>query len=360
VLDSPVGREVVVAGNRLVYFGGNDYLGLANHPEVCTAAKRAIDTFGLNASASRGTSGTMRIHLELERALAELAATDTAVTFPSGYLSVRGAMEALQPGLDALVLDERTHPSGVGAARASGLSISWYSHRSVGEFSQLLQQLPGKRVGLITDGVFALDGTVAPLAALVDVAATRGREERVTFIIDDAHGFGLLGEQGCGSAEHAGLRGHPEVVSIATLSKAIGVGVGCVLCTHAFAERVRMTPAYLCVTPVSPAIAGGAIAAVRLTSDGTRRERLRATVRRVKQELEPLGIPIERGDLPIVGIRNPELQAIHRGLMAEGIFIPIVDYPNGGGALLRLTVSANHTDEDVDELVAAMKRVWRK
>lgn len=356
VLDSPVDREVVVGGKRYVYFGGNNYLGLANHGAVLGAARQSLLAHGLSAAASRETSGTSRAHVELEEALAAFCRKPAAAIFSSGYLAVAAMVAALRARADVLLVDERTHVSGRDAATLAGLDIVLFAHLSPDALARAAAALGSRRALVLTDGLFPQDGAIAPLDRYLEALGAR----EAILLVDDAHGLGVLGASGRGTAEHRGVEDDPRVFTVATLSKALGSFGGCAPCDPALRERIRATAAYAGATPIPPPAAAGAAAAVRLLAgDPSILARLRDNVARVKAGLREAGIEAPDSPAPIVQIAWPErekLERAHARLRERGLLVPLVRYPGGPpqGAL-RLTISAAHTADDAGRLVAA----WR-
>jgi len=359
VLDGPVDREITVGGRRYLYFGGNNYLGLACHGAVLTAARQALVASGLSAAASRETSGTMREHLELERALAEFWGSPEAAIFSSGYLAVDSAVEALSEDAGGILLDEKTHVAGADAARRTGLPVAAFAHRSPDSLARAARERRARRILVLTDGVFPSDGAIAPLDR--HLAALDGLE--ATLLVDDAHALGVLGEKGRGTAEHLGVTADPRVRTVSTLSKAMGAFGGAVPCDAALRDRIRATRAYVGATPIPPPIAAGAAVAVRLLAgDPSILARLRANVARMKSGLRARGVgSADDSPVPIVSIAWPDrarLERAHGALRDRGLLVPLIRYPGGPEfGSLRLTVSAAHRPEDVDRLLEAWERI---
>jgi glycine C-acetyltransferase len=356
VLASAQGPTVIVDGVELINLASNDYLGLAAHPRLVEAASDALRAYGVGSGAVRPIVGTMDVHRELERRLAELKDAPDALLVPSGFTANSGTVGALLGKGDAIVSDELNHASIIDGCRLSGARISVYRHADVADAERALEAVAeADHVLLVTDGVFSMDGDIAPLPELLALAETHG----ATVMVDDAHATGVLGETGRGTAEHFGCSGRVPV-QIGTLSKALGTLGGFVAASKPVVDylRVRGRP-YLFSTSQPPSIAAAGLAAVDLlTEDAPRRRRLRESAERFRTGLQERGFDTGTSVTPIVPVllgeerRATALSAAlrRRGVLAQAIVFPTVP---AGRARVRAIVTAAHTDAQLDQALAA-------
>jgi glycine C-acetyltransferase len=356
VLSSAQGPTVIVDGVELINLASNDYLGLAADPALVAAAAAALHSHGVGSGAVRPIVGTMDVHRELERRLAALKEAPDALLVPSGFTANSGTVGALLSKGDAIVSDELNHASIIDGCRLSGARISVYRHADVADAERALQKVAdADHVLLVTDGVFSMDGDIAPLPDLLELAEIHG----ATVMVDDAHATGVLGATGRGTAEHFGCSGRVPI-QIGTLSKALGTLGGFVAAPEAVVDylRVRGRP-YLFSTSQPPSVAAAGIAAVQLLlSDAARRERLRSSAERFRSGLRELGYDTGASVTPIIPVllgderRATALSAAlrRRGVLAQAIVFPTVA---AGKARVRAIVTAAHTDEQLDEALRA-------
>ncbi len=358
VVEPLSGARVRVDGREMINFAGNDYLGLRRHPDVLAGAKAAMDAYGLGAGASRLMAGSTPVHAELERALAEFTGFERALVFASGYQANVGVLTALAGQGDALFLDALDHASLIDAARLSKARMRVYPHANVAKLDHLLaSHREYRRRFVVTEGVFSMDGDVAPLG---DILALAERHD-AWLVLDDAHAFGVLGTHGRGTAEFAGVHLSGRTVFVATLSKALGSQGGFVAASaDAVGLVVNRARSFIYTTGLSPACAGGALAALALVKDPSRRERLLRLSREARRRLKDAGCRVSDGETPIIpvviGEIEPTLRLASR-LFDAGIFAPAVRPPTvpKGTARLRVSLSADHTPEDVGRLADALR-----
>jgi glycine C-acetyltransferase len=356
VLASAQGPTVIVDGVELINLASNDYLGLAAHPALVAAAAEALREYGVGSGAVRPIVGTMDVHRALERRLAELKEAPDALLVPSGFTANSGTVGALLGKSDAIVSDELNHASIIDGCRLSGARISVYRHADVADAERALEAVAdADHVLLVTDGVFSMDGDIAPLPELLALADSHG----ATVMVDDAHATGVLGETGRGTAEHFGCSGRVPI-QIGTLSKALGTLGGFVAASEPVIDylRVRGRP-YLFSTSQPPSVAAAGIAAVELlTRDAARRLRLRESAERFRSRLQRLGYDTGASVTPIVPVllgeehRATALSAAlrRRGVLAQAIVFPTVA---AGKARVRAIVTAAHSDDQLDEAIRA-------
>jgi 7-keto-8-aminopelargonate synthetase-like enzyme len=348
------GAEVHVGGRRLVSFAGCDSLGLARNPEVVAAAREALERCGVSAGASRTTTGTWDEHARLEQALAEYMDAADAVVLPSGWLACQSLVRALAPGRRGMLVDAGAHPAVTDAAALSGLPVTSYARHDAADAGRLAADLVGGRPLIATCTVDLAQGTLAPLAALTAVA------EGVAgaLVVDDAHGVGVLGEHGRGTAEH--LDAEADGVHVAgTLSKAFGAQGGFVTGSTSLCDAVRDgAPAYGGATPLPPAIAAAATKAVKLAADGALRAALRERCRHARERFAELGLPVPDEVVPWMAVHDSSEERLRdraTALRDAGMLVPYVRYhgapPQG---YLRVAISAAHTADHIDALGDAL------
>jgi len=353
-LEAADGVHVLVNGRRLLSFAGCDYLGLARRPEVVAAAAEALARCGVGAGASRTTTGTWQEHVDLERALAHWMRTQDCVLLPSGWVAATALAVTLAPKCDVALVDGGAHPALREAARLTGLTVAEFPHFDARAMSRLAA---GRRALVFADAVDVVRGAPAPLAAFARAA------ERCHgyVIVDDAHGLGVLGPRGRGAAA-AMKRRSARVVTVGSLSKALGAHGGFVAGTRALCDRVRTQFAgYSGGTPIPPSTAAAATVAVRLAErDESLLRRLRANANSLRRRFAALGLPAPRAGLPwfsVTGLPASRLAAVERSLRREGFLVPHLRYfgaPPGG--FLKIALSAAHEAAHVEALGDALAR----
>ncbi|MEW6330530.1 MAG: 8-amino-7-oxononanoate synthase [Pseudomonadota bacterium] len=356
VLESPQGVEVRVGAQTLLSFCSNDYLGLANDARVIAAFQQGAQRYGVGAGASHLVSGHSRAHHALEEELAEFTGAERALLFSAGYMANLGVLGALTDRNDAIFEDRLNHASLIDAARLARARVTRYPHADVARLAEILNHAP--RAGLVTtDAVFSMDGDIAPLAGLARLASEHGAR----LLVDDAHGLGVLGENGRGTLEHLGLRPVSPVILMGTLGKALGVFGAFVAGEEALVETlIQRARTYIYTTALPPAVAEAVRASLRIVrEEGWRRERLRALVARFRAGAERLGLRLLPSPTPIqpvvLGTAEAALAASRR-LRERGILVPAIRPPTvpEGSARLRLTFSAAHEEAHVDRLLEAL------
>jgi glycine C-acetyltransferase len=363
VIDSPAGAWMVVNGKRVLNFCSNDYLGLANHPVLKAAAKQAVDRWGVGAAAVRFFAGTQELHLELERRLAEFKGTEAAMYTQTGFVANLCGVTALLDSQDVVFSDALNHASIIDGARLSRAKIIVYEHCDMADLrARIEEHLPNYRRGLvITDGVFSMDGDIAPL----DEIAALAEEYNLLTLVDDAHGEGVLG-QGRGIVHHFGLEGKIDV-EVGTLSKAFGVIGGVVAGKQLVVDYVRAQGrAQNYSTATTPADTAACLAAVSLLSDSTELvDRLWANTTYFKTGMKKLGFDIGVTQTPIVPILLGEVslakqfsaRLFDEGVFAVGLGFPIVPH---GAARVRIINTATHSRGDLDFALLAFEKVGRE
>ena len=359
VLESPQGVEVRVGEETLLSFCSNDYLGLANHPEVVAAFRAGAERYGVGAGASHLVSGHSRAHHALEEELADFVGAERALLFSTGYMANLGVVSALTDRHEVIFEDRLNHASLIDAARLTRAKVSRYPHADANRLAEMLAKT--HRPGLITtDAVFSMDGDMAPLAELCRLASQHG----AWLLADDAHGFGVLGKNGRGSFEHLEIPLAPPAILMATLGKALGVFGAFVAGEAALIETlIQRARTYIYTTALPPAVAEAVRASLRIVrEEGWRRERLRALVAKFRAGAQSLGFVLAASATPIqpliLGDAEKALETSRR-LRGHGILIPAIRPPTvpEGSARLRITFSAAHEETHVDQLLDALSAV---
>ena len=352
VLDGPVGAEVSMDGRRFLYFGGTNYLGMAGRPELRDGAISAVEDYGVSSSAARSSSGTLSIHLELEKHVAAFAGTETAVNYSSGYIGMAVLLSGLLDSTDIVAVHHDAHSSIREAVRAWAPDYIEFDIEDPGTLADKLKAAKGSgRVVVAGEGVSPLFGRVFPLPEVVE--ALDGREYLV--MIDDAHGFGVLGERGRGTVSHFNMTSD-NIFTCATLSKAFGAFSGVVPCSVAGAERIRnQSMAYQCSSPPPAPICGAAIASFEyIASHPELFETLEANNRLMRKTIASLGLEVRDLPTPIVPLFKAgslPLNELSERLYERGILAPYTRYPGSPeGGMIRLAVTAGHSREQIVRL----------
>ncbi len=362
-LSSPQGAWLEVDGRRVLNFCSNNYLGLANHPHLREAARRAIETHGVGPGAVRTIAGTMDLHLELERRLAAFKGVEAAISFQSGFNANLGAIPALVGKEDVIFSDELNHASIIDGCRLSRARIVRYRHNDIDDLRRVVRETEGyRRALLVTDGVFSMDGDIAPLDRLADVA----EEHNLMLMVDDAHGEGVLGRGGRGIVDHFGLHGRVDV-EVGTMSKAFGVMGGYVAGPRPVVDwlRQRGRP-FLFSSAVTPADVAACIAAVDLLEESTELvDRLWENGRYFKAGMKQLGFDTGASETPITPVmlgEAPLAQRFSKRLFEEGVFATAIGFPTvpRGKARIRVMISAAHTTDDLDQALEVFEKVGKE
>lgn len=360
VVDGPQGAEIVVDGRRYLSFCSNDYLGLANHPQVIAALQDGAAKYGAGSGASHLVTGHQKPHHELEEALAAFTRRPRALLFSSGYMANLGTVAALVGRGDTVWEDRLNHASLIDAALLSRTRLQRYPH---GDFSALRLRLAASTHPtrmIITDGVFSMDGDLAPLPQLAEIA----QHYDTWLMVDDAHGLGVLGENGCGTLEYFGLNDEAIPILIGTLGKAFGTFGAFVAGSEDLIEYlIQRARPYVYTTALPPAIAHATLASLQLIQEeGWRREYLNNLINRFRRGAEQLGIRLLPSSSPVqpllVGSSQKAL-ALSEALRQRGIYVSAIRPPTvaKGTARLRITLSAAHSETQVDQLLSALEKM---
>jgi glycine C-acetyltransferase len=361
-LESPMNSWVTIEGRRLLNFCANNYLGLANHPRMRQAAKDAIDHFGVGPGAVRVIAGTTALHIELEERLASFKRAEACITFQSGFMANVAVVPALMGAEDVIFSDELNHASIIDACRLSRAKVVRYKHTDVDDLHRQIAATGNyRRAMIISDGVFSMDGDIAPLDALCEVAEANG----MILMVDDAHGEGVLGQGGRGIVDHFGLHGRVHV-EVGTLSKAFGVVGGLVAGKRPIVDwlRQRGRPFLFSSAMTAPDVAA-CIEAVKMLEESEELvQRLWANAKTMRQGLTALGFDTGLSQTPIIPLMLGEAalaQEFSRRLFAAGVFVTATVYPTVpmGKARLRVMNSAAHSDDDLQKALAIFSEVGR-
>ncbi len=363
-LSTPQGAWLVVDGKRTLNFCSNNYLGLANHPRLVQAAKDAVEKFGVGPAAVRSIAGTMELHIQLEQRLAAFKGVESAITFQSGFNANLGAIPALVGKGDGIFSDELNHASIIDGCRLSGAQIVRYNHCDAKDLEKALIQQRGKftRAMVITDGVFSMDGDIAPLDKIYEVC----QDHNVLLMVDDAHGEGVLGRGGRGIVDHFRLHGKVDI-EVGTLSKAFGVVGGVVAGNPTVVEwlRQRGRP-FLFSSAMTVPDAAACLAAVDILEESTELvDVLWENTRYFKEEMKHLGFDTGQSVTPITPVmlgEAPLAQQFSRELFENNVFAMAIGFPTvpRGKARIRVMISAAHQKEDLDQGLETFAKVGRK
>ena len=362
-IDSPMDARVTIGGQRLLNFCANNYLGLANHPRLRDAAKRAIDAFGIGPGAVRTIAGTMSLHLELEQKLAEFKHAEACITFQSGFTANLATVPALMGDGDLIFSDELNHASIIDACRLSKARTIRYAHNDVDDLRRkLAAHGEFRRRLIVSDGVFSMDGDIAPLDKLCEIAEAHG----AMLMVDDAHGEGVLGRGGRGIVDHFGLHGRVDI-EVGTLSKAFGVVGGLVAGKKPIIDwlRQRGRPFLFSSAMTVPDVAA-CIEAVNILAESDELvARLWENARILREGMQSLGFDTGHSQTPIVPLmlgEAPLAQEFSRRLFARGLFAMAIGYPTVpmGKARIRVMNSAAHSPADLEEALDIFATVGKE
>ncbi|MCB0023319.1 MAG: glycine C-acetyltransferase [Caldilinea sp.] len=362
-IDSPMDARVTIGGQRLLNFCANNYLGLANHPRLRDAAKRAIDAFGIGPGAVRTIAGTMSLHLELEQKLAEFKHAEACITFQSGFTANLATVPALMGDGDLIFSDELNHASIIDACRLSKARTIRYAHNDVDDLRRkLAAHGEFRRRLIVSDGVFSMDGDIAPLDKLCEIAEAHG----AMLMVDDAHGEGVLGRGGRGIVDHFGLHGRVDI-EVGTLSKAFGVVGGLVAGKKPIIDwlRQRGRPFLFSSAMTVPDVAA-CIEAVNILAESDELvARLWENARILREGMQSLGFDTGHSQTPIVPLmlgEAPLAQEFSRHLFARGLFAMAIGYPTVpmGKARIRVMNSAAHSPADLEEALDIFATVGKE
>jgi glycine C-acetyltransferase len=366
VLDTEQKPVATVDGREVINLASNNYLGLTTHPKLRKAALEAVRKYGVGTGAVRSISGTMKIHMELEEQIARFKQTEACVVFQSGFTANAGTVSAILGKDDLIVSDELNHASIIDGARLSKATIKVFKHKDIADCERILKETEnwnGRKL-LVTDGVFSMDGDIADLPALCDLA----EKYNCITMVDDAHSSGVLGRNGRGTVDHLNCHGRVDI-QVGTLSKAVGVLGGYVCGSRELIDFLyhRARP-FIFSTSHPPAVVGACRAAFEVLDSVTGEKlikRLWSNTKFFKRKLKKLGFKIGVSETPITPIHVGEAAKAFefgRQLFAEGVFAPAIGYPTvaEGKARLRAIVTATHKRSDLEAALVILERVGKK
>ncbi len=363
VVEAYDGPRVTVKGREMLLLCSNDYLGLANHPSLRQAAGQAMARYDFGAGASRLISGTSPLHQALEDSIARFKGTEAAIVFNSGYAANTGIIPAIAGTGDVILSDSLNHASIIDGCRLSRAEVMVYRHKDVGQVETLLQKyLNARRKLIVTDGVFSMDGDIAPLRDLVSLS----EKYDAILMVDDAHGTGVLGKTGRGTVEHLGLSGRVPIL-MGTLGKAFGsFGAYAAGSNNLINMLINNARSYIYSTALPPSVCAASLAAIAVVEqDPERRDRLWKNRSRFVKGLKSIGISTGNSETPIIpiviGDSGRALKAAERlfecGIYASAIRPPTVPV---NAARIRTTVTAAHTEDDIDSALGIFRKLQQE
>ncbi|NJN46134.1 MAG: 8-amino-7-oxononanoate synthase [Candidatus Competibacteraceae bacterium] len=360
VLDSPQGAEVVIEGRQYLAFCSNDYLGLANHPTLIHTFQQAAQRYGVGSGAAHLITGHSREHHALEEELADFTDRPRALLFSTGYMANIGVISALLQRGDTVYQDRLNHASLLDGGLLSGARLLRYAHADANALTERMKRRTGDAL-IATDGVFSMDGDLAPLPDLVQIAQTHN----AWLMVDDAHGFGVIGREGRGILDHYALSTEDVPIVVGTLGKALGTGGAFVAGSEDLIESlIQKARTYVFTTATPPAVAAATRVSLRLArSEEWRRQRLRDLIHRFRAGAQQLGLPLMPSPTPIqplvVGDAERALN-LNKLLLQKGLLISAIRPPTvpTGTARLRITLSTAHQEIHIDRLLDALAAVF--
>ncbi|ARN74227.1 8-amino-7-oxononanoate synthase [Oceanicoccus sagamiensis] len=359
-LESAQGAEVIVDGKAYLNFCSNDYLGLANHPDVIAAFTSVANDFGVGSGASHLVCGHSRWHHQLEEELADFVGRDRAVLFSTGYMANLGVVNALVGKQDAVFEDKLNHASLLDAGLLSGARFQRFLHNDLANLEARLKKSTDNKKLIVVDSVFSMDGDLAPL----DNLAALAKQYNAALMADDAHGFGVLGETGAGSADYFNLDQQQLPVLMGTLGKGLGSFGAFVAGSEELAETlIQFARPYIYTTAIPPAVAAASLASLNIVrNDVDRRQHLQSLIAYFKQQAEQLGLtlmPSITAIQPLMIGDSEQAMAISEALLERGFLISAIRPPTvpANSARLRITLSAAHSKTQVDRLLTALAEV---
>lgn len=359
----PPGPEITINGRKILNFSANNYLGLATHPKLKAAAKKAIDDYGVGAGAVRTIIGTMDIHQELEKKLAAFKETEATLVLGAGFTANMAAIPPIMEEGDVIISDQLNHASIIDAVRLTrGTKKDIYPHNDMSGLEDALKRhKDARRKLVVTDGVFSMDGDVADLPGIVKLC----EQHEAIVMVDDAHGSGVMGRNGRGTVDHFDLHGRVDI-SIGTLSKAVGAVGGYVATTGAMREwMINKARPFLFSTALPPSVAASCIAAIDLMAgDDSLTEQLWYNTRYFKSGMKSIGFAInsETPICPVIVGESETAKTLERRLFEEGIYGRSIVYPTVAKdrARVRIMINANHTQAHLDRLISTFDKLGRE
>lgn len=354
------GVNVVVDGKPMLSFCSNDYLGLAAHPDIKQAFKHAIDKEGVGSGAAHLLTGHSQYHQQLEEALAEFTGQQRVLLFSTGYMANLGVIDGLMSRGDAVIQDKLNHASLLDGGRLTEAEQLRYPHADMGRLHKRLHtSATAKHRMIVSDGVFSMDGDIVPLPEVLALA----EQHRAAVLIDDAHGFGVIGEGGRGTVSHFNIAADKAPIVVGTLGKAVGTGGAFVAADEVVIETlIQQARSYVYTTAQPPAVAAATLASLKLVEqESWRREHLQDLIQQFRQGAEHLGLDLMPSITPIQPLvigDDKKASAIGKQLEQKGLLVGVIRPPTvpKNTARLRVTLSAAHSSEDVNKLLTALEQ----
>lgn len=358
-VQSPQGAEIRVEGRDYLNFCSNDYLGLANHPDLVQSFKNAADTYGVGSGASHLINGHSSAHQNLELELAEFTGRDRALLFSTGYMANLGVISALCGRNDVVLQDRLNHASLIDAALLSRATLKRYRHNDYAHLEETLKQAKGNRKLIVTDGVFSMDGDLAPMPELASVA----QQHQAWLMVDDAHGIGFLGEKGSGTLEQFNLSQQEVPILMGTLGKALGTFGAFIAGSEELIETlIQNARTYIYTTALPPAVAAATRTSLGLIkTESWRRQHLAELIGTFRSGAERIGLNLMPSQTPIQPLHVGDAKqaiAISEELRRAGFLISAIRPPTvpEGTSRLRITLTAGHTDQHIAALLEALDK----
>jgi 8-amino-7-oxononanoate synthase len=361
-IESAQDPEVIVKGRKMIMIGSNNYLGLTNHPKVKEAAIEAIKKYGTGCAGSRFLNGTLDIHEDLEVKLARFMNKESALVFSTGFQTNLGAISAIVGKDDIVIIDKMDHASIIDGCRLSFGEAKKYRHNDMEDLERILKQNGERGILIVVDGVFSMEGDIARLPEIVNLAERYGAR----VMVDDAHGIGVLGRHGRGTAEHFGLEDKVDII-MGTYSKSLASIGGFIASTEEIIHYVKhiARPLIFSASPPPASVAAVSAAIDIIVAEPERIARLWENTRKMKEGFNSLGFDTGLSETPIIPVIAREDQKaflMGRGLHEEGVFANVAVSPAvpNGKALIRTSFMATHTEEQLDMVLEAFKKVGKK
>ena len=349
-----------IDNKEVILLSSNNYLGLATHPEVINAQIEALKEFGAGSCASRLISGNMSLHGILERKIADFKHTESAIVFPTGYMANVGTISAIVGKGDLIVCDKLNHASIIDGCRLSDAKLRIYPHKDLERLKEILRKESGfKKRLIITDGIFSMDGDIAPLPEIIEVA----KNFNAFLMVDDAHATGVLGKRGSGTCEYFGIKKGVDI-QMGTLSKALGCLGGYIAGSRILIDYIRnKARSFIYTTGLPPAILGGCIKAIEIVEKGEDlRKKLWRNVESFRSGLKNIGFDIMDSETQIIPVFTGDISStmkVSQKLFERGIFAPGVRQPTvpKNKCRIRTSIMATHTDEHISRAIDAFRRL---
>jgi 8-amino-7-oxononanoate synthase len=360
VIDSPQNVNITIDGQQVLNFCSNDYLGLANHPQVILAFQQAANQYGVGSGSAHLICGHSTAHHALEEEIAAFTGRERALLFSTGYMANIGVLSALLEPSDGVFEDKLNHASLLDGGLLSGANFKRYLHKDIDSLQQKFQRSKALKKIIVTDGVFSMDGDLAPLTELAMIA----KQNEAALMVDDAHGFGVLGQTGGGIVEQLALTQTDVPILMGTFGKAFGTAGAFVAGSEALVETlIQKSRSYIYTTAMPAAIAAATSTSLKLLiNESWRREKLQALILQFKQGTKQLGLtlmPSNSAIQPILVGDTQKAVAMSQSLLNLGILVTAIRPPTvaKGQARLRVTFSANHQENDVNRLLNVLESV---